>query len=107
MSAMAVASTTAVIAARPRSARAPRPNSRPTRTVAALPRPSGIMKAIEASCTAMPCAASGTVPSQPIIKEAVTKRPTSAMIVAPIGQPSRRISPKLAQSGRQKRTRIA
>ena len=74
--------------------RAPRPNSIPTRTVAALPRPSGIMKAMQASWIAMACAASGTAPSQPIISAAVTKSPTSAMIVAPIGQPSRRISRK-------------
>ena len=33
------------------------------------------MKAIEASCSAMPCAASGTVPSQPIINEAVDEEP--------------------------------
>ena len=66
---MAVASTSAVLAARPTSTREPRPTARPTRTVAALARPSGIMNAMEASCSAMPCAASGAVPSHPIMIE--------------------------------------
>ena len=64
------------------------------------------MKATLASWMAMACAASGTAPSQPIISAAVTKSPTSAMIVAPIGQPRCTISRKAAQSGRQSRARM-
>ena len=97
--------SSAVIPARPRSASSPRPSATPTRTVAALEMPSGIMNAIEAICSAMPCAASGTVPSQPIITEEDAKSPTSAMIVTPIGQPSRSTSRSGPQSGRQKRAK--
>ncbi len=65
------------------------------------------MKAIEAICSAMPWAASGTAPSQPIITEEVENSPTSAMMVAPIGQPRRRISRKAGQSARQNRRKIS
>ena len=58
-----------------------------------------------ASWIAMACAASGTAPSQPIISAAATKSPTSAMIVAPIGHPSRTICRNASQSGRQKRAK--
>ena len=55
----------------------------------------------------MPCAASGTAPNQPIITEEAANSPTSAMIVAPIGQPSRRISTSARTSGRQNRTKTS
>ena len=59
------------------------------------------MKVAEAICSAMPWAASSSVPTQPIITEAAPKRLTSDSQVSPIGQPRRKTRAKTSQSGRQ------
>jgi len=61
------------------------------------------MNTADAICSAMPCAASGTVPSQPIITEAAANSPTSARLVSPIGQPSRNTCASASRSTRQNR----
>ncbi|MCY1243813.1 hypothetical protein D9M72_568480 [compost metagenome] len=62
------------------------------------------MKASEANCRAMPCAASSIVPIVPISSEATVKRLTSARIVSEIGMPRDTTSQNAVQSGRQNRT---
>ena len=61
------------------------------------------MNAKLAICIAMPWAASGTVPTQPIITEAAENKPLSASPVTPIGQPKRNTRPNAAVSARQNR----
>ena len=65
----------------------PAPKARPTRTVAAWLSPSGTMKVIEASCSAMACAATASWPIQPCSSEAEVNSSTSASDIRPIGMP--------------------
>ena len=52
--------------ARVTPASSPRPRARPTRTVAAWPRPNGTMKVRAAHCSATACAATAGAPIQPM-----------------------------------------
>ena len=81
----------------------PRPTARPARTVAALDKARWTMNVAEEICSAMPCAASGIAPSQPIITPLAANRLTSARLVKPIGMPSRTTSHIASQSGRHNR----
>jgi hypothetical protein len=71
--------------------------------VAAFDMPRCSMKVIEASCSAIPCAASSRVPIQPIITFEPTNSPPSATMVRPMGRPSQKTALNSAQSARQKR----
>ena len=78
----------------------PRPTARPARTVAALDSPSGTMNEIEASCSAIPCAASATVPRRPTRIEEKANRPTSASTVSATCTPIAATSRSASQSAR-------
>ncbi len=82
--------TPSAIAAKPARRAAPasrRPTAWPTRTVAAMPIPSGTMKTIAAVCSATWCAASATVPMIPMSSAADANTPCSSRNVAEIGSP--------------------
>ncbi len=83
----------------------PRPSAWPARTVATCDSPTWIMKMPVRISIAMPCAASSTVPIQPIITAAAEKSPISASVVSPIGQPSRNTCTSAAVSARHSRAK--
>ncbi len=94
---------TATPAARRSAGHSLRPSNRATRIVAALDSPTCSMKVSAATSSAMPCAASSTVPIQPIISAEAWNSPPSASPVSPIGTPSRQTSRSEDQSARQNR----
>ena len=61
------------------------------------------MKVSEAICSAIPCAASGAAPNQPIMTLVPVNIPVSATSVSPIGRPSPNSARAAAGSGRQNR----
>ena len=72
--------------------RRPSPTVRPIRTETAMDSPSGNMKVKPAQARAIWCAASGTVPSQPIISAAATNAPASNTSCTAAGTPIPNIS---------------
>ena len=86
--------------ARRANAGSPAPVAMPTRTVAARPMPSGIMKVIEATFSAIWCAASESAPNRPMTRVMVLNIIASKIIVMPIGSPSRNTSASLTPTGR-------
>ena len=87
-------------------ARSPRPIACPTRTAAAELIPSGTMKVVEITWTAMPCAASDTSSSLAAMTVTTPKTAPSNAICPVAGSPNLTSSRRRAQSGLQESVRI-
>jgi len=84
----------------------PAPAASPTRTVAARPIPSGIMKVREGMVMAIWCAASVATPNVPIARAAALNSATSKTMVTPMGRPKWNSSAKQPHAGCQSRCRM-
>ena len=80
-----------------------RPTALPTRTVVAMPMPSGSMNVTDAQLIAIWCAAAGTSPSRPTSSAVATNSEPSMKIDTPIGTPTRSSAPISRQRGGSKR----
>jgi len=84
----------------------PAPVARPTRTVEAMPTPSGTMKVIEAMLMAIWWAASEVAPNVPMTRVMLLNSMASKIMERPIGRPRRNTSASFTVTGLWKRRNI-